>query len=1107
MEPVWAYVAVLVLAPGLLGDRWEDLNLHPEHLPFVLANDPGLAEECRTSSTCPYKMHLNRPACWGHEDKCKGTKSYSRPFCPGDARGWVKSKKEQLSTFFTQADFGFVKERRKEVKVYCQPQQQGDSWLECSDHLEFCRGRNIYMDFRPLLDRKEPVRYHMDVLDQGQVGGHCRLDQKLLKSNADQISPLQSWGPELRHFAEVDKRVEEGADMCDLWIEKPTYLMKIDATVNMYHHFCDFLNLYASQHLNTTHHQAFSRDNQIIIWETLPYWSNFGAAFDAFTKNPLWNLNHVAGKRVCFKSVMFPLLPRMIFGLFYNTPIVWGCQGSGLFHAFSRHLLHRLRVAGAEQTRGGDGRVHVTLLSRDTKYRRVLNERELISALERNKTYIVRRAEYSHKMDFRLQLQQDQWSDIFIGMHGAGLTHLLFMPTGRSSLNCEYNCGDANCYQDLARLRGLKYLTWRDPSKLTPEDEGHHPEGGAHEKFTNYRFNVEEFLALVGEGAAHVMAHKGWRNLHPHLNAKPPRHHPATRSYEGGRKGRGLAASQGSQPITWRGTGGVGGSVVLWRRREGKMLDFVYGLPYVVLELPRLKLKRPSWLAMPAPMTVFAFILLSYFLVAFMAYRVNGQYIMEGLASSFMFALGGIGFILLDQTHSPSTPKLHRILLIIIGFSCIIISAIACYAFMKIKLPSVQQPVIDHHFEFRSVKEALDCPVCLEQYNEGLHNPKMMPCLHTLCASCIAAFTAALTKQSQGSPRSPEPLSARIASPAPESHFHHALPRHGSQSNLSNTNSREDPGAASHTAGSANTSDAQQINAINALANVMQTSRRHPLLRRVTGLGPTSPVTQHPPDPLPGLPPPPGISPKPRLPRPASCFSPLKNARSISLKRPEASPPLPPKPGAAASHTEPQIPKNVVVQCPLCRSKVNTSKLQTNRYILAHMRDIARMSLHSPSSPFPASSSLETAKTASGFPPTCPSLPLWVETQKATLESLQMAVEENLGQHTAYLQSLQKMIKECVWEANKQVEDLKEELHCQPPNPVTESHQEMAEALREKVTRLEVLAKRVSTQDLAAGYGEMSVSLREAQQQIIISTNNSKDAALIITIVQGQTTI
>lgn len=518
---VWVCVAVVVLVPGLLGDdRWLHLNLHPEHLPYVLANDPHLAEECRASDTCPFKKHLDRPACWGHEKGCGGGRSYSQPSCPGDARGWVKTKEEQVTTFFKQADFGYVKEQREQLKVYCQPQQQGDSWLECSNHLRFCRGRNIYMDFRPLLHRQEPVHYHMDVLDYGQVGGHCSLDQQLLKTNTDQISPLQSWGPELRHFVELGKQVHRGAPMCDLWIEAPTYLMKIDATVNMYHHFCDFLNLYASQHLNTTHHSAFSRDNKIIIWETLPYWSNFGAAFDAFTKNQLWNLNDVTGKRVCFKNVVFPLLPRMIFGLYYNTPIVWGCEGSGLFHAFSHHLLHRLGVATAEFGRE-DGRVHITLLSRDTKYRRVLNERQLIRALERNESYVVRRAEYTHKMDFRHQLLQDQWSDIFIGMHGAGLTHLLFLPDWAVVFEL-YNCGDANCYQDLARIRGVKYLTWRDPSKLTPEDEGHHPEGGAHQKFTNYHFDEDEFLALVGEAAEHVRSHISWLRLHPPPHPKGP---------------------------------------------------------------------------------------------------------------------------------------------------------------------------------------------------------------------------------------------------------------------------------------------------------------------------------------------------------------------------------------------------------------------------------------------------------------------------------------------------------------------------------------------------------------------------------------------------------
>lgn len=35
--------------------------------------------------------------------------------------------------------------------------------------------------------------------------------------------------------------------------------------VNMYHHFCDFLNLYASQHVNG----SFSTDVFIVMWDTV----------------------------------------------------------------------------------------------------------------------------------------------------------------------------------------------------------------------------------------------------------------------------------------------------------------------------------------------------------------------------------------------------------------------------------------------------------------------------------------------------------------------------------------------------------------------------------------------------------------------------------------------------------------------------------------------------------------------------------------------------------------------------------------------------------------------------------------------------------------------
>ena len=94
------------------------------------------------------------------------------------------------------------------------------------------------------------------------------------------------------------------------------------SAVNMYHHFCDFFNLYTTLHLNASHPDMFSNDVHILVWESYSYLSNFAPVMEAFTKHPVWDLKTFRGKTVCFRNVVFPLLPRMIFGLYYNTPIV-----------------------------------------------------------------------------------------------------------------------------------------------------------------------------------------------------------------------------------------------------------------------------------------------------------------------------------------------------------------------------------------------------------------------------------------------------------------------------------------------------------------------------------------------------------------------------------------------------------------------------------------------------------------------------------------------------------------------------------------------------------------------------------------------------------------
>ncbi|CAG9810912.1 unnamed protein product [Chironomus riparius] len=146
------------------------------------------------------------------------------------------------------------------------------------------------------------------------------------------------------------------------------------------------------------------------------------------------------------------------------------------------------------------------------------------------------------------------------------------------------------------------------------------------------------------------------------------------------------------------------------------MLELLYNIPFVVLEPPNLKLKRIS-VPVPSSKTIFFMVLTSYFLVcagiiydiiveppsigstmengyskpvAFLPYRVNGQYIMEGLASSFLFTIGGLGFIILDLAGEGS-PKLNKLLLTSLGFIFVLVSFFTTWIFMRMKLPGYLQ--------------------------------------------------------------------------------------------------------------------------------------------------------------------------------------------------------------------------------------------------------------------------------------------------------------------------------------------------------------------------------------------------------------------------------
>lgn len=138
-------------------------------------------------------------------------------------------------------------------------------------------------------------------------------------------------------------------------------------------------------------------------------------------------------------------------------------------------------------------------------------------------------------------------------------------------------------------------------------------------------------------------------------------------------------------------------------------------IPYRALRMPRLRLKAPA-VALPSSSTVFGIVLFTYFLVVsgfvydviveppgigskqdpntgairplvFLPGRVNGQYIIEGLSSGFMFVLGGLGLIMVDLAADKTRARSVRLTFVLAGAAFVAIAYTMSILFIRIKIP------------------------------------------------------------------------------------------------------------------------------------------------------------------------------------------------------------------------------------------------------------------------------------------------------------------------------------------------------------------------------------------------------------------------------------
>ncbi|GAA0145893.1 transferase [Lithospermum erythrorhizon] len=73
--------------------------------------------------------------------------------------------------------------------------------------------------------------------------------------------------------------------------------------------------------------------------------------------------------------------------------------------------------------------------------------------------------------------------------------------------------------------------------------------------------------------------------------------------------------------------------------------------------------------------------------VVFMSGRVNGQYIIEGLSSGFMFVLGGLGIVMLDMACDKNRDRSVKVSYGVAGVGFVVVSYVMSMLFIRIKIP------------------------------------------------------------------------------------------------------------------------------------------------------------------------------------------------------------------------------------------------------------------------------------------------------------------------------------------------------------------------------------------------------------------------------------